>query len=216
MFILRGLHRQINGLNVSYKRDTKETYLSLEMVFNFAFSEHCDAAYTQELKFCQQHPIAKPTTQFQFSKAVVIPQLRTLTSSYLDLDKNKQEFHSSESATVLGKSGATASSMPNANDACQISDTNINKVETPPILSSETSLERLKIADKEPVLSHNKSATLFQDVNCGDATNALQVHNNAVSRQKRTGQPVLEEQALQLSEIELLDAKLTQLKLGLR
>lgn len=106
--------------------------------------------------------------------------------------------------------------MPNANDACQISDTNINKVETPPILSSETSLERLKIADKEPVLSHNKSATSFQDVNCGDVTNALQVQNNDVSRQKRTGQPALEEQALQLSEIELLDAKLTQLKLGLR
>ncbi|CAI8597633.1 unnamed protein product [Vicia faba] len=102
--------------------------------------------------------------------------------------QNKQEFRSSESATVLGKSGAATSSvMPNDNDACQISDTNINRVEKPPILSSEISLETLKNADKEPVLSHNKSATLFQDVNCGDATSALQVHNNAVSRQKRMG-----------------------------
>ncbi|KAI5410966.1 hypothetical protein KIW84_056206 [Lathyrus oleraceus] len=75
MFILRGLHRQINDLNVSYKRDTKETYLSLEMVFNFALSEHCDAAYTQALKFCRQHSITKPTTQFQFSKATVHGQL---------------------------------------------------------------------------------------------------------------------------------------------
>ncbi|KAI5406563.1 hypothetical protein KIW84_053049 [Lathyrus oleraceus] len=49
------------------------------MVFNFALSEHCDAAYTQALKFCRQHSIATPTTQFQFSKAVAIPQLRTPT-----------------------------------------------------------------------------------------------------------------------------------------
>lgn len=91
MFILRGLHRQINDLNVSYKRDTKGTYLSLEMVLNFALSEHCDSAYTQALKFCRHHPIAKPTTQFQFSKAVVIPQLRTPTLSYLDPGKSSSQ-----------------------------------------------------------------------------------------------------------------------------
>ncbi|KAI5398007.1 hypothetical protein KIW84_063713 [Lathyrus oleraceus] len=85
MFILRELHQQINDLNVSYKRDTKETYLSLEMVFNFALSEHCDAAYTQALKFCRHHPIAKPTTQFQFSKAVAIPHKRWRLSSFNEL-----------------------------------------------------------------------------------------------------------------------------------
>ena len=46
MFIVRELDQQINDLDVSYKRDTKETYLSLEMVFNFALSEYCDATYT--------------------------------------------------------------------------------------------------------------------------------------------------------------------------
>lgn len=58
MFIKREFHQQINDLSVSYKRDTKETYLSLKMVFNFALSEYCDATYPQAWKFCrQQHCI---------------------------------------------------------------------------------------------------------------------------------------------------------------
>ncbi|CAJ2644547.1 unnamed protein product [Trifolium pratense] len=76
------------------------------------------------------------------------------------LQSKQEEFQPSESATVLGKSGAAASSvMPSDNDASQISDTNI--VEKQPILSGETQTP------------------------CGDATNALQIHNNVASRQKR-------------------------------
>ncbi|XP_027190608.1 protein MODIFIER OF SNC1 1-like [Cicer arietinum] len=106
------------------------------------------------------------------------------------LEKKQEEFQPSETATVLGKSGAADSSVvSNDNVACQISDTNTNRVEKPPILSSETPLETLKNADKEPVLNQNQnqSVTLYPNDNSADAADALQVHNNVASKQKRMG-----------------------------
>ncbi|TKY55225.1 MODIFIER OF SNC1 1 [Spatholobus suberectus] len=43
----------------------------------------------------------------------------------------------------------------------------------------------LKNSGKEPVLNHNQSVSLHQDINNADATNALHVHNNITSKQKR-------------------------------
>ncbi|KAL5076411.1 hypothetical protein RYX36_015395 [Vicia faba] len=71
--------------------------------------------------------------------------------------QNRQEFQFSESATVLGKSGnANSFVMPNDNDASQ------------------------------NVMNPNQSATLYQNVNCADAT-SLQSQNNVASKQRRTG-----------------------------
>ncbi|XP_061362963.1 protein MODIFIER OF SNC1 1-like [Gastrolobium bilobum] len=104
------------------------------------------------------------------------------------LQNNQVGFQTSESGTILDKSEAvTPSVMSNANVVCQTSNTNINKVENPPISSSAPPLELLKNAGKEPVLNHNQSVTLCQDFSCADATNALLVHNNVASKQRRTG-----------------------------
>ncbi|XP_058787376.1 protein MODIFIER OF SNC1 1-like isoform X2 [Vicia villosa] len=72
--------------------------------------------------------------------------------------QNRQEFQLSESATVLRESGnANSSVMPSDDGACQ------------------------------NVMNPNQSATLYQNVNCADATKSLQSQNNVASKQRRTG-----------------------------
>lgn len=143
----------------------------------------------QQTKQRQEEEVERPKKQ----KAKSLVKLGEVNKRTQAVEGSTQKVHDADSALqnkqeAFQPSGAAASSvMPNDNDACQVSDANINRVQKAPILSSETPLETVKNADKEPVLNHNKSATLFHNVNYADATNALQVHNNVTSRQKRAG-----------------------------
>ncbi|KAL2321804.1 hypothetical protein Fmac_026183 [Flemingia macrophylla] len=96
------------------------------------------------------------------------------------------ELQPSESTTAAVKFGAVSAAVNcNANTICQVNDPSISKVEKSPNLSGETTVEMLKSSGKEPALNHNQSVALHQDINNADATNALHVHNNSTSKQKR-------------------------------
>ncbi|XP_020212091.1 protein MODIFIER OF SNC1 1 isoform X2 [Cajanus cajan] len=96
------------------------------------------------------------------------------------------ELQPSESTAAAVKFGAVSSAVnSNANTICQVNDPSISKVEKSPILSGETAVETLKSSGKDPVVIHNQSVALHQDINNADATNALHVHNNSTSKQKR-------------------------------
>ncbi|XP_057417880.1 protein MODIFIER OF SNC1 1 isoform X2 [Lotus japonicus] len=109
-------------------------------------------------------------------------QKEDATSS--SIQNKQEELRPSETAIATGKSRVVGGNS-NANTVCQINDTSANVVEKSPILSSEPPLESLKTSRKEPVLDHNQSMTLHQEVNSADAT-TLQVNSNIASKQKRT------------------------------
>ncbi|KAK7330510.1 hypothetical protein VNO77_24705 [Canavalia gladiata] len=102
------------------------------------------------------------------------------------IQNNQEELQPSESTTAAGKFGVVSSAVNcNANIVCQINEPNTSKVEKSPIFSIEPHVESLKNSGKEPILNHNQSLALHQDVDSVDATNASQVHSNTVSKQKR-------------------------------
>lgn len=108
-------------------------------------------------------------------------------NSISSLLNKTEELQSSESTNVSGKSGAANSAIVcSTNVVCQMSETSIDKVETPPILSCEPTLETLD-AGKESVIGHQQSVTSHQDVNSAETKSAIQVQNNIAAKQKRVG-----------------------------
>lgn len=105
-------------------------------------------------------------------------------NTHPSLQNKAEELHTSESTYISGKDGAASSAIMCSPNVCQMSETDIKKVETLPILSHEPPLETID-AGEGSIRSHNQSVTSHHDVNSAEATSAIQVHNNIAAKQKR-------------------------------